>query len=128
MTHDLRDVLKNPLRFMARIGREAIQAPLAIPTKALNYAQYDAVQLFNEIVDRVGVRRSVVELLVNRALAIPFAHFLRMKREISLPVLDRRGEGFGEIGWGAYQSPILVQWKAAGRPTRTLNVRLVRFV
>ncbi len=128
MTHDLRDVLKNPLRFMARIGREAMQAPLAIPTKALNYAQYDAVQLFNEIVDRVGVRRSVVELLVNRALAIPFAHFLRMKREISLPVLDRRGEGIGEIGWGTYQSPILVQWKVAGGQTRTLNVRLVRFV
>ena len=128
MTHDLGDVLKNPLRFMAQIGKQAIQAPRAIPARALNYAQYDAVQLFNEIVDRVGVRRSVVELLVNRALAIPFAHFLRMKREISLPVLDRRGQGIGEIGWGAYQSPILVQWKVAGGPTRTLNVRLVRFV
>ncbi len=128
MTHDLREVLKNPLRFMARIGKEAIQAPRAIPAKALNYAQYDAMQLFNEIVDRVGVRRSVVELLVNRALAIPVAHFLRMKREISLPVLDRQGEGIGEIGWGTYQSPILVQWKVAGGPTRVLDVRLVRFV
>ena len=128
MTHDLREVLKNPLRFMVRIGKEAIQAPRDIPAKALSYAQYDAVQLFNELVDWVGVRRSVVELLVNRVLAIPAAHFLRMEREISLPVLDRQGEGVGEIGWGTYQSPILVQWKASGDPTRTLDVRLVRFV
>ena len=78
--------------------------------------------------DRVGVRQSLVERLVNRALALPVSHFLRMKRGISLPVLDRSGDGRGEIGWGAYQSPILVQWRAAGGATRALNVRLVRFV
>ena len=128
MTHDLREVLGNPLRFMAQMGKEALQAPLSIPAKALNYAQYDAVQLFNELMDRVGVRRSMVERIVNRALAVPVSHFLRMKRGISLPILDRRGDGVGEIGWGTYQSPILVQWKGAGGPTRTLNVRLVRFV
>ena len=128
MTHDLREVLGNPLRFMAQMGKEALQAPLSIPAKALNYAQYDAVQLFNELMDRVGVRRSMVERIVNRALAVPVSHFLRMKRGISLPILDRRGDGVGEIGWGTYQSPILVQWKGAGGPTRALNVRLVRFV
>lgn len=131
MTHDLREVLGNPLRFMARmgkIGREALQAPLTIPARALNYAQYDAVQLFNELMDRVGVRRSVVERLVNRALAVPVSHFLRMKRDISLPILDRQGGGGGEIGWGTYQSPILVQWKGAAGAKRALNVRLVRFV
>lgn len=131
MSHDLREVLGNPLRYMAEVGkmgREALQAPLTIPARALNYAQYDAVQLFNELMDRVGVRRSVVERLVNRALAVPVSHFLRMKRGISLPLLDRRGDGVGEIGWGTYQSPILVQWKGAGGPTRALNVRLVRFV
>ena len=74
------------------------------------------------------MRRSVVERLVNRALALPVSHFLRMKRGISLPILDRRGDGFGEIGWGTYQSPILVQWKGAAGPARALNVRLVRFV
>ena len=128
MTHDLREVLRNPLRFVAQIGREAIQAPRAIPAKALNYAQYDAVQVFNKLMDQVGVRRSVVERVVNRALAVPVSRFLRMKRKISLPVLDRQGEGIGEIGWGTYQSPILVQWKGAGHPTRSLNVQLVRFV
>ena len=128
MTHDLRDVLRDPLRFVAQIGREALQAPRAIPVKALNYAQYDAVQVFNQLMDQVGARRSLVEKVVNRALALPVSHFLRMKRAISVPVLDRQGEGVGEIGWGTYQSPILVQWKGAPHAARTLNVRLVRFV
>ena len=128
MTHDLRDVLKDPLRFVAQIGKEALQAPRAIPAKALNYAQYDAVQVFNRLMDQIGARRSFVERVVNRALALPVAHFLRMKRGISLPVLDRKGTGVGEIGWGTYQSPLLVQWKGAGAASRALNVRLVRFV
>lgn len=128
MTHDLREVLGNPFHFMAQVGHEALQVPRAVPAKVLNYAQYDAVQVLNALMDRVGVRRSIVERLVNRAVAIPVSRFLRMKREVSLPVLDRRGDGVGEIGWGTYQSPILVQWKNAGKPTRTLNVKLVRFV
>ena len=128
MTHDLRDVLRNPLRFVAQIGKDALQTPRTIPAKALNYAQYDAVQVFNQLMDQIGARRSFVERVVNRALALPVSHFLRMKRGISLPVLDRKGTGVGEIGWGTYQSPILVQWKGAGASSRTLNVRLVRFV
>jgi thiamine phosphate synthase YjbQ (UPF0047 family) len=131
MNHDLREVLGNPLRFVAqmgKMGREALQAPLTIPARALNYAQYDAVKLFNDLMDRVGVRRSVVERLVNRALALPVSHFLRMKRGISLPILDRSGNGVGEIGWGTYQSPILVQWRGPGGADRALDVRLVRFV
>ena len=84
--------------------------------------------VFNTLMDRVGVRRSLVERVVNRALALPVSHFLRLKRGISLPVLDRQGDGVGDIGWGTYQSPILIQWKGSGISTRALNVRLVRFV
>ena len=127
MTHDLRDVLRNPLRFMARMGQGALQAPLSIPAEALNHAQYDAVQLFNGLMDRVGMRPSLVERLVNRALAVPVSHFLRMKRRIGLPVLDPRARGVGQIGWGTYQSPILIQWRAPGRATRTLDITVVRF-
>jgi hypothetical protein len=65
---------------------------------------------------------------VNRAVALPVSHFLRMKRAFSLPVLDRSGDGTGEIGWGTYQSPILVQWRGPARENRALDVRLVRFV
>lgn len=128
MTHDLREVLANPFRFMAEKGKNALKNPRAIPAKTINYAQFDCMQLLNRLMDRLGVRQSVVERIVNRALAVPVSHFLRMKRGISLPVLDRSGTGSGEIQWGTYQSPIMVQWKGSERPTRKLQVRLVRFV
>ena len=128
--HDLRDVLRNPFRFMAETGKEVrdvLRHPREIPTKALNFAQFDALQVLNRVIDTTRLRKSVVERVVNRALALPVSHFLRMKRGFSLPVLDREGDGNGAIGWGRYQSPILVQWKAPGRTTRDLDVRLYRF-
>lgn len=128
MTHDLRDVLADPLRFVAEKSKAALMDPRSIPAKTINYAQYDAVQLLNKLLDRMGVRQSVVERIVNRALALPVSHFLRMKRGISLPVLDLAGDGEGEIPRGTYQSPILVQWKGADRRRRALDVRLYRFV
>ena len=60
--------------------------------------------------------------------AVPVSHFLRLKPGFSLPVLDRSGDGKDERGWGTYQSSILVQWKGASRQTRTVDVKLVRFV
>lgn len=131
MNYDLRDALKNPFRFMARTGKDVtsvLRDPRTIPAKAVNFAQFDAFYVLNQVLNRVRLRDSLVERVVNRAVALPVSHFLRMKRGFSLPVLDRRGDGTGEIGWGTYQSPILVQWKGAPRRTRALDVRLVRFV
>ncbi len=127
VTHDLREVLRNPFKFMAMTGRDALRSPLSIPVKAINYARFDAVRVLNSLMDRMKVRRSVFETVINRAMAVPVAHFLRMKRSISLPVLDREGTGVGEIGWGTYQSPILMQWGASPGGRRSLDVRLVRF-
>ena len=135
MNYDLREALRNPFRFMAQTGkdvRDVLRDPRTIPAKAINFAQFDAVQVMNQVLDRIGLRDSVVERVVNKAVAFPVSHFLRMKRAFSLPVLDRSGDGtgdsVGEIGWGTYQSPILVQWKGAAERTRALEVRLVRFV
>ncbi len=131
MNYDLREALKNPFRFMARTGRDVtdvLRDPRTIPAKALNFAQFDAVQVLNKVIDGTRLRESVVERVVNKALALPVSHFLRMKRGFSLPVLDRSGDGTGEIGWGTYQSPILVQWKEPTGLTRSLDVRLMRFV
>ncbi len=128
MKHDLREVLANPLRFVAEKGKSALKDPRAIPAKTLNYAQFDGVQILNKLMDRMGVRKSVVERIVNRAVAVPVSHFLRMKRGISLPVLQPAEGGSGEIVRGTYQSPILVQWRPAEEATRTLEVRLIRFV
>ena len=131
MNYDLREALTNPFRFMARTGKDVtsvLRDPRTIPAKAVNFAQFDAFYVLNQVLDRIRLRDSLVERVVNKAVALPVSHFLRMKRGFSLPVLDRRGDGTGEIGWGTYQSPILVQWKGASRQTRTLDVRLVRFV
>ena len=131
MNYDLREALRNPFRFMAQTGkdvRDVLRDPRSIPAKAINFAQFDAVQVLNQVLDRIRLRDSVVERVVNRAVALPVSHFLRMKRAFSLPVLDRGGDGTGEIGWGTYQSPILVQWKGAEQRTRALDVTLVRFV
>ncbi|MCY3808202.1 MAG: hypothetical protein OXG58_02000 [Gemmatimonadetes bacterium] len=131
MDYDLRNALRNPFRFMAQTGkdvRHALRDPRSIPAKAMNFAQFDAVQVLNQVLDRVRLRNSVVERVVNRAVALPVSHFLRMKRAVSLPVLDRGGDGTGDIGWGTYQSPILVQWRGAPRQSRELEVTLLRFV
>lgn len=131
MNYDLREALKNPFRFVARTSRdvgEVLRDPRTIPAKAMNFAQFDALQVLNKVMDTTRLRESRVERIVNRALALPVSHFLRMKRGFSLPVLDRKGDGRGEIGWGTYQSPILVQWRAPTGPTRSLDVRLIRFV
>ena len=127
MKHDLIEVLRNPLYFVARIAKSALKSPLSVPAKALSYAQYDAVQIFNELMDGVSIRRSFAERLLNRILAVPVSHFLCMKRAISFPILDLQGAGVGQIDWGAYQSPILVQWRGAARAKRALDITLVRF-
>ena len=128
MKHDLREVLANPLRFVAEKGKSALKDPRAIPAKTLNYAQFDGLQILNKVMDRMGVRKSVVERIVNRAVGVPMSHFLRMKRGISLPVLHPRGASEGQLVRGTYQSPILVQWRPAEGDRRSLDVRLVRFV
>ena len=127
MQHDLAEVLRNPLRFMAEKGKHMLSDPKAIPSKAKDYAKYDLVQVVNEFLDALGLSESLFERIINKFLAVPAARFLRMKRSVSLLVCDQDTEGKGSIIQGTYQSPILVQWKKAQAQTRQLNVTLVRF-
>jgi thiamine phosphate synthase YjbQ (UPF0047 family) len=127
MRHDLSEVLRDPLRFMAEKAGHILADPKALPAKTLDYAKYDLVRVFNELVDALGLRESLVESVLANAIAMPAARFLRMKRSVSLLVSDR-GSGRGEIVEGIYQSPILVQWHRASRKTRALEVTLTRFV
>ena len=127
MRHDLADVLRDPLRFMAEKSRNLLADPRAIPTKTIGYAKYDMVRVLNELVDVLRLSDSVVEQIVSRFVGAPVRHFLRMKRSVSLPVSDRDTPGEGRLAQGRYQSPILVQWRRAEPRTRTVDITLTRF-
>ena len=128
MRHDLRDVLRDPLRFMAEKAGHILGNPRAIPARTLDYAKYDLVRVFNGLVDALGLRESMVETVLSQAIAMPAARFLRMKRSVSLLVSDRGGAGTGAIVEGTYQSPILVHWHRGARQDRSLDVTLTRFI
>jgi hypothetical protein len=128
MRHDLSEVLRDPLRFMAEKAGHILGNPRAIPAKTLDYAKYDFVRVFNRLVDALGLRESLVETVLSRAIAMPAARFLRMKRSVSLFVSDRYASGRGAIVEGTYQSPILVQWHRGPRQARMLDVTLTRFI
>lgn len=127
MKHDLAEVLRDPLQFMAEKGRNMLRDPGAIPGKAKNYAKYDLVRLVNKVVDTLGLSESIVERIIDKCLAVPAERFLRMKRSVSLLVTPDESNGTGTIVQGRYQSPILVQWHKAEAQTRRLRVRLTRF-
>lgn len=128
MRHDLSEVLREPLRFMAEKAGHMLGNPRAIPARTLDYAKYDLVRVFNQFVETLGFRDSLVESVLSRAIAMPAARFLRMKRSVSLLVSDRSGPGQGAIVEGTYQSPILVQWQRGSGTTRELDITLTRFV
>jgi hypothetical protein len=123
MKYDLAEVLRNPFRFVAEKYRHAMANPRAVPGKALGYAKYDFVRVMNSGLDHLGLRGSLVEKLIARTVAVPAARFFRMRRSVSLLVSDRP-DGSSGIIEGTYQSPILVQWQRAPRPTRVLDVTL----
>ena len=128
MRHDLSEVLRDPLRFMAEKAGHMLGNPRAIPAKTLDYAKYDLVRVFNRLVDALGLRESRVENVLSLAIAMPASRFLRMKRSVSLLVSDRDHSGQGAIIEGKYQSPILVQWQRGTRQARVLDVTLTRFI
>ena len=127
MRHDLAEVLKNPLRFVAEKGRNMVVDPLAIPHKTINYAKYDLVQVINKILDVMGASNSPLERIVDKLLAVPASRFLRMKRSVSMLISDGEVQGKGKIVQGTYQSPILVQWDRAKAKTRQLEISFSRF-
>jgi hypothetical protein len=128
MRHDLGEVLRDPLRFFAEKSRHLWADPRAIPQKTLNYAKYDLVRTFNQFFEALGLDESLVERVLARAIAVPAARFLQMKRSVSLLVSDDQNGKGGAIVEGTYQSPILVQWRRCERRARRIDVTLSQFV
>jgi len=127
MRHDLIEVLRDPIRFVADRGRNLLRDPRSIPHVTLNYARYDLVQVINQLIELTGMSESIVERAVAKFLGAPASRFLRMRRSINLLVTDQdRGET-GKIVQGTYQSPVLVQWSKADSTSRLLQVELFRF-
>jgi len=126
MKNDLRDVLRDPLRFMRERGRDLLRDPRALPQKTFGYAQYDLVQILNELVEAVGVSESILEKLLARLIALPASRLLGVRRSVSLLVSDQ-GNGSGAIVKGMYQSPILMQWRKSERQSRRLTASLSSF-
>ncbi len=127
MKYDLAEVLRNPLKFMAQKGKHMLENPRAIPSKTINYAKYDLVHFFNELMDAFHISESVLEKILSKFIAYPAERFLRMKRRISLYISESNAKGVGQIVHGTYQSPILVQWKPADNQTRSVDVTITRF-
>jgi len=121
MQHDLIEVLRDPLRFMAEKGRHMLSDPRAVPNRAIEYAKFDLVTVLNKLIDKLGMNESLVEKALARMMAVPADRFLRMKRSVSLLISDQ------QIVQGSYQSPILVQWKKSERQARTLEIALTEF-
>ena len=128
MRHDLREVLRDPVRFMKEKGRHALEDPRKIPTKTFGYATYDLVQALNQLVDALSLEESLLERLLARIMAMPAERLFRMKRSVNLLVSDYDSAGQGIITDGTYQSPILIQWGRAPRRERHLEITLSRFV
>jgi thiamine phosphate synthase YjbQ (UPF0047 family) len=128
MQHDLMEVVRNPLRFMAEKSRSALANPRSVPGRTLDYAKYDLVRAFNEVVDALGLNESILERVLSKAIAVPAARFLRMKRGVNLLVSDREGAGHGRIVEGTYQSTILVQWRPTMARVRHIDATLYEFV
>lgn len=125
MKQDLKQVLADPFRYVARRGRNMLEDPRSIPGKTLSYARYDIPQVLREALHVLGLSDSVVERVLGRFMGIPASRFLRVKRSVSLPVVTGEGARGPAILQGTYQSPILVQWQGPGRSSRQLDVTLV---
>jgi thiamine phosphate synthase YjbQ (UPF0047 family) len=126
MRHDLREVLKDPLRFVAERGRNLLTDPWGIPNRTIDYASYDFVQVLNKLFEALRMSESMIENLFARVVAVPARRFLRMKRSVSLLVTDRELRGRGTIAEGPYQCPILIQWARADHRQRSIEMTLTR--
>jgi thiamine phosphate synthase YjbQ (UPF0047 family) len=127
MRHDLVEILRNPVKFMGPKGKYLLQNPHTIPSRTIEYAKYDLVRLFNELMEVFQLSESMLERVLSKFIALPASRFLRMKRQISLLISNNRKNQLGKIVQGTYQSPVLVQWKSNGKPFRLLDVTITRF-
>ena len=126
MRNDLPEVLRDPLRYMMRRGKKLLRNPGSIPGRTRDYASYDLIHLYNELMDTVPVGRSVVDRILS-FLSTPASRIMRLKRHISLLVSNSEETGPEQIVQGTYQSPILVQHYPSKEGVRYLDITIRDF-
>ena len=126
MRHDLPDVLRDPLRYMVRHSKALLCHPAAIPAKMRDYALYDLIHLYNEVMDNVQIGRAIIERGLS-FLSGPASRLFRVKRGIQLFIAGRGDAGRERILQGIYQSPILIQYQQAAQGVRRLEINLWAF-
>ena len=125
MKHDLHEVIRDPLQFMAEKGKHIFQRPGLVLSKLRGYARYDLVRVIQKMIDELGLKESFIEEMLYFFMAYPASRRLSMKRSLSL--LVREEGGVGQIVHGKYQSPILIQWSRASGDRRILNASFTSF-
>lgn len=124
MTHDLVEVLRNPLHFAKIKAHNLFDDPLSIPGKTLSYAKYDIVRIMNSLMEALRLEQSTIERLVAKVMSVPARRFMRSRRVSFLAAADEK-HSTARIVRGTYQSPILVQWQPAAAQRRRLNISIV---
>jgi hypothetical protein len=124
MQHDLPEVLRNPLHFMAQKARHVLRDPRSVPHKTLDYVSWDLIHVFNELMAALGIRESSLERLLVRAISYPAARFLRLRRSVSFLLSQNAG---APVVLGRFQSPILIQWLPSQAQERRLRLSLVAY-
>ena len=126
MRNDLPEALSDPLRYVVQRGKKLLRHPTSIPGKTRDYAAYDLIHFYNDLMDQVPIGRSVIDRIFS-VLSTPAKRMLRLKRHIRLLVSDSEATGPDRIVQGTYQSPILVQHHPAEDGVRYMDVTLRRF-
>ena len=126
MRNDLPAAMRHPLRYVLRSGKRLLRDPGSLAGKARDYAVYDLLHLYNEIMDVLGVGRSVADRILSR-LSGPAHRLFRLKRRVSYLLSSNPETGPDRIVEGQYQSPILIQHRPSDSGSRRLDVVLWRF-
>jgi thiamine phosphate synthase YjbQ (UPF0047 family) len=126
MRNDLPTAMSNPLAYLVQRGKNILQNPASIPGKAMSYATYDIIRLYNELMKNIQLSPHVIERALS-FLSKPISHIFRLKRSITLLVSHSVDTGPGSILQGTYQSPILLQYGRAQKGFRCLEITLKKF-
>ena len=127
MTHDLVEVLKNPLSFSGSLGRFLSGYSPNASSVINSCTRNDLERMYNELTDKYDINKSVLEEIFSRFFAFSVDRFFHMKQSASLLVTNNQKGEPAQVVQGRYQSPILVQWEPAKNQVRNVTLKITRF-